>query len=461
MSGYITRIIHEIGKRLFMPGLVLIILCLTVITVKAGEISFDGEIRERFETLDGMNKKTYGDHSIDAKGKIEGGSDDRLLLQRIIAGFTYRRNEHITYHLHLYDARVWGWSLEEDNFIKNKGTPDEYTMDPNEEFFELHDANIEINDLFINGFSAQLGRQEIWYGDKRIFGPGSWGNSIGWLWDAVHFSYKKNGNFIDAWYGQTKTKDPYSFSLLEKHAYQGIGFYSHFRTIKHGAIEPFFAWKNNLFHDVTPEEKTYYFGARFYEKDCNNLNWDITYAGERGDIGNKTVRAYGYVFKVGYRFKNIPMTPNIVLGRVFASGDSNPTDNTIMTFTTPFGSTDGEHYGRMDIMSWSNLIDNQINLYVDPTEKNHIKLSYHNFFLDEPEDTWSYYKYRNLPGNSYTHLGKEFDFQYKYDYSPALSFQAIYAYFNAGDFVTNNVEDNDAHRLFLQCTYRFHFPLSK
>ncbi len=453
--------IHGIGKRLFISGLVFIILGVMVVTVKAGEISFDGEIRERFETLDGMNKKTYGDHSIDAKGNVKGGPDDRLLLQRIIAGFTYRQNEHITYHLHMYDARVRGWSLDEDNFIKNKGTPDEYTMDPDEEYFELHDANIEINDLFINGLSTQLGRQKIWYGDKRIFGPGGWGNSIGWLWDAVHFSYKKNGNFIDAWYGQTKTKDPCSFSLLEKHAYQGIGFYSHFRTIKHGAIEPFFAWKNNLFHSVTPEEKTYYFGARFYEKDYNNLNWDITYAGERGDIGNKTVRAYGYIAKVGYLFRNIPMRPNIVLGRVFASGDSNTTDNTIRTFTTPFGSTDGEHYGRMDIMSWSNLVDNQINLYVDPTEKNHIKLSCHNFFLDEPEDTWSYYKYRNLPGNSYTHLGKEFDFQYRYDYSRALSFQVSYAYFDAGDFVTNNVEDNDTHRLFLQCTYRFHFPLSK
>jgi len=459
-SGCAARFVNGAGKGLFLAALFFIALGTMVEAVRAGELSFDGQVRERFETLDGLNKKAYGNHSIDATGKTKGDSDDRLLLQRIIAGFTYKQNEHISYHLHMYDARVWGWSLDHNDFVKNRNTADEYVMDPNEEYFELHDANIEINDFFINRLSAKLGRQTIWYGDKRIFGPGGWGNSIGWLWDAGRFSYKKQGNFIDAWYGQTKTKDPYSFSMFHRHAYQGVGLYSHYRITRDGAIEPFFAWKNNLFHHVTLEENLYYYGARLYEEDFHGLNCDFTYVGENGDIGDNTVAAYGYVAKVGYRFKNIPMRPNIVLGRVFASGDSNPGDSTIRTFTRPFGSTAGEHYGRMDIMFWSNLVDNQVNLYLDPVEKVHVKLAYHNFFLDEPEDTWSYYKYKNLPGNSYTHLGEEFDFQLKYDYSRSLAFQFIYAYFDAGDFVTHNVEDNDTHRLFLQCTYRFHFPLS-
>ena len=35
----------------------------------ASQFSFDGEIRERFEIWDGLNKKTYGDESFDFKGK--------------------------------------------------------------------------------------------------------------------------------------------------------------------------------------------------------------------------------------------------------------------------------------------------------------------------------------------------------------------------------------------------------
>ena len=457
MVDYVTRSLHGAGKGFFLTGLVLFLLVSLSKSLKAGEFILDGQIRERFETLNGMNKLAYGDNSVDAKGKVVGDSDDRLLLQRIIAGFSYKQNEQISYHLHMYDARVWGWSLGPNDFVKNRNTPDEYVMDPDQEYFELYDANIEVTDLVVKGFSTMLGRQKIWYGDKRIFGPGDWGNSIGWLWDAGRFSYKKDGNFMDAWYGQTKTQDPDSFSLYHKHAYQGVGFYSHYGVAEKCAVEPFFAWKNNLFHDVVPEEELYYFGARFYENDFHGFNCDFTYAAEYGDKGDQSVRAYGYVAKVGYRFEKMFMKPNLVFGRVFGSGDDNPADNTAKTFHTPFGSTDGEHYGRMDIMSWSNLIDNQVDLFLAPLEDLHVKIAYHHFNLDKWQDKWQYYGYQNKPGNRYTHLGDEIDLEVKYDYSKQLQFQLIYAYFMAGDFVKYNVEDNNAQRLFLQCTYRFQF----
>jgi len=229
--------------------------------------------------------------------------------------------------------------------------------------------------------------------------------------------------------------------------------------MENGAVEPFFAWKNNLFHEVAPEENLYYYGARFYENDFQGFNWDFTYVRESGDIGDKGVSAYGYVAKVGYRFKKIAMNPNIVVGRVFASGDSNPSDNTIETFHTPFGSTDGTHYGRMDIMNWSNYVDNQVSLDLTPLQNLHAKIAYHNFSLDKWQDKWRYYGYINKPGNRYTHLGDEIDLQLKYHYSKALEFQFIFAHFTAGDFVKYNVENNNAQRLFLQCIYRFDLPI--
>ena len=458
LSQVIRQKVMEI-RRLDIITVVMVLLLLAVRVSTAEMITFDGEIRERFETLDGMNKKAYGDNSINYKGIVKGESDDKLLLQRIIAGFTYKKNKNITYHIHLYDARVWGWSLDKDDFIKYSGTADEYTTDSNEEYFELFDANVRLKDIFVYGVTAILGRQKIWYGDKRIFGPGAWGNSIGWLWDAARLSYKKDGNFIDTWYGQTKTKDPESFSLTHKHAYQGVGIYAHHKTTKSGAIEPFFAWKNNLFHETVPEENLYYYGFRFYEKDYHGFNYDFTYSREDGDSGIKSVNAYAYVAKAGYKFKNIPMQPNIVAGRIVASGDNNPGDNTLKTYTRPFGSTDGTHYGRMDIMNWSNMEDNQINLHLYPCEKAYVKISFHHFNLNKSEDKWAYYGYSNAPGNNDSHIGDEYDFQFQYNYSQKLDFQFIYAYFNAGAFVKNNVEDNDAQRLFLQFTYKFNIGL--
>ena len=442
-------------KKTFFTLLVIFVLLGSGGCLHAGSLTFDGTIRERFEFLDGMNKKTYGDSSIDSEGDKHGDAHDRLLLQRIIAGFIYEHNEYIKFNLHIYDARVWGWSLDQNDFVKNRGTSDEFVMDCYEEYLELFDAYIEVKNFFIKGLSSRIGRQNIWYGDRRIFGPGGWGNSIGWIWDAVRFSYKQGKNYIDLWYGQTKTKDPESFSVTHKHTFQGAGLYSHYKVGNDGAVEPFFAWKNNLFHDVMPEEKTFYMGCRFYEKDFYGLNWDITYVTEFGDIGDNSVKAYGYVTKIGYRFRRMLWKPNIVLGRVFASGDNDPSDGTIKTFTRPFGSTDGMHYGRMDIISWGNMVDNQINLYLDPFKNCHLKIAFHNFSLNRAEDRWCYYKVKNKDGNKYKHLGDEIDFQLKWDCSEQLQFQVIYAYFNAGNFVSNNVAHNDAQRFFFQAIYKF------
>ncbi|OIP56111.1 MAG: hypothetical protein AUK54_02720 [Helicobacteraceae bacterium CG2_30_36_10] len=82
-----------------------------------------------------------------------------------------------------------------------------------------------------------------------------------------------------------------------------------------------------------------------------------------------------------------------------------------------------------------------------------LKLSFHDFSLAEAEDAWSYYKKPNLTTS--TELGQEYDVEYKWQYNKELEFQAIYAYFNAGEVVTDNVSDNNAQRLFLQVHYKF------
>ncbi len=422
----------------------------------AKKLSFDGEIRTRFESFNGLNAKAYGNFSVNAKGKVDGKSNDDRMLSRVIAGFTYSENKKIIYRLHMYDGHAWGWSLGRNDFIKNRGTSDQYVMDPDEDHFEFYDANVKIKDIFTDGLSLELGRQRIFYGDHRIFGPGNWGNAIGWIWDAGRFTYKRHDDFLSAWYGRTKFKDPDRYSsFFDDHVFQGVGVYGHFKTSPNGAAEPFFAWKNSLYHDVTPEENSFQYGMRLYEKNFHGFNYDFTFAKRSGTIGNKSINAYAYVAKTGYCFEQIPMKPDFVIGRVFASGDSNPNDKTIDTYAKVFGSTIGEHYGRINIMSWSNLVDNQADLSFEPADRVHVKISYHDFSLDKAEDSWEFYKYKNKPGNHYTHLGNEFDLELKYHYLKNLQFHFIYAYFKAGDFVKNNVEDNNASTFCLECTYKF------
>jgi hypothetical protein len=431
--------------------------------VFAYQLSFDGELREQFQIWEGLNKKTYGDQSLNPKGKKTGNSNDRLWLQRFIFGFSYQ-SKPVTAKIHLYDARVWGWSLNQNDFIKNKGTADEYVMDPYEEYFDLFDGYVDIR--LNENLSLRTGRQKIWYGDKRIFGPGSWGNAIGWLWDAARFSYKKERHFFDIWYGQTKTKDPESLSLFTKHAYQGVGIYSHYQFAQKGAIEPFFTWKNALFYNDNKQEDSYFFGLRIYDQDFHHFNYDVSAVKETGVFHQRlspdlNIDAYAYVFKLGYTFKTLPSQPKLVIGRVYASGDNDLENNKITRFSRPFGSTDGTHYGRLDAMFWGNMIDNQINLYLKPHPKLDLKIAYHRFYLAEKADQWRYYKYQ-VPNNQYTHIGDEMDWVLKYNYSKSLQFQCVYAYLNAGRFITDNqIAQNDAFRFILQIQYQFDYPITR
>ena len=425
--------------------------------LSAGELSLVGEVRERFETLDGMNKKAYGDNP------RFGQSDDKLLVSRINLGFIYKQNADITWKAVGYYADVFGWSLDNNDF-KKVNAADEYWMNPQQDL-DFSDLNVEIKNLAgVQGLSTKIGRQSNRYGDKRVLGPGSWGNSYGWLWDLAKVSYKWNGNFVDAFFGQTKDKDKNRLSLFRKHVYEGAGIYSHFKTDKKGAIEPFIIYKNGLYNHVGGNgentEKSVTYGLRTFDKDVYNFNYDFTYAKADGTIKTKDYDAYAYVVKVGYQFKDIVWKPNIVIGQVFASGDSNPNDGTIKTFRTPFGGTDGSLYGRMDIMKWSNLVENVVEVHLKPAKNMKLKLSYHNFSKDKAEDTWTYYKV--AANTSSKNLGTEYDVEYKWQYNKALQFQVIYAYFNSGDAIKEaaiatptKVQSNNAQRLFLQLDYKF------
>lgn len=240
-------------------NIVSILLLCFIQTIFAEQLSFDFKIRERFEIWDGLNKKAYGDQSINAKGKKQGESNDHLWLQQLIFGFTYQSSRMIA-KLHFYDARVWGWSLDQNDFVKNQGSSDEHAMDSYEEYLELYDAYVKTQ--LTEKLSLQIGRQSIWYGDRHLLSPSAWVNGISWLWDAARFSYKNQQHFFDIWYGQSKTRDPNSFSLSSKHAHQSVGIYSHYHFAPKAAVEPFFIWKNDLFYNNGKKEDSYFLGFR-------------------------------------------------------------------------------------------------------------------------------------------------------------------------------------------------------
>lgn len=292
------------------------------------QIKFDLSVRYRFENWDGMNAKNYGDASLSAIGNL----NDNILYQRVIAGLTYKPSQKISMAFHIQDARAFGWSLQNSEYpdlfkIRKSGTLSPYySMNPNEEFFEIYDANIEYKELLKN-FSAKLGRQKIFYGDNHIFGPGQWGNTGRWTWDALKLSYKKGKNYLDVFAGGTKIHNPEKISVpFTQTEFWGGGMYVHYEIPKIINIEPFYAYKSqgSAAYINTLQINKHWSGLRLFNNNFHSFIFDATAVKEFGNQTDKPIDAYAIFGKIAYQFQSIPTKPILSIRESYASGGKKP-----------------------------------------------------------------------------------------------------------------------------------------
>lgn len=432
----------------------------------AKNFTFDGQIRLRAESFDGWNQKAYGEASTKT-----GEPDDTLLMQRIIAGVTYTPSKDITAKFNIKDSRTYGWSLSQEKAGNEHLWDDSttgYNMNPQEEYFEVNDAYVEIKNLFTPGLTAKVGRQAISYGDSRMFGPGDFGNTGRWRWDAIKLGYGWDKNFVDVWYGGTKIHDPEHSSFPDDHEFNGLGLYSHFETTKTGAIEPFFARKTGTVDTysgttsaVKGKRDHRWIGARVYDNNVNNFYYDATYSKQSGSQSNLDVDAYGWAATIGYQFKDLPMKPKLDYTYVYASGEKGGTTDGVQNqFDYGFGSNDWV-FGWMNIVSWQNIIDNEIKLILQPADNIVVTADHHFYKLAESSQGMTTLGKIGSTGPSkglYDKVGQESNLEIIYDYSKDLQFRAWYCFFRPDDVITKDTSKgatNNASWAALQVVYKF------
>ena len=357
-------------------------------------------------------------------------------------------------------SEVWDLALKESDFFNDKF---DRWHNPYEDSWEPFDTYLEIKKLL--PFSIKAGRQIIAYGNKRIYGPGEWGNTGRWHWDAVKLHYTFEGGFLDAYYGGTKVHDPSHLSWKHRHGFESVGLYGHFELPKNFlgiALEPFSMTKVND-HDLYNGEDgqvgdfdSYYLGARVFKIDYKGFDFDFTYIKQEGDSASDDIDAYGYHCLLGYRFKQIGFKPRVSVEYTYASGDSNPNDGTLETFDGAFGARD-KMMGRMNLFHWKNLRDAQINVELKPKKTLYFTAGFHQFWLAEDEDAWylNPKAYRDKTGNSGDKVGKEFDLVGKWTLPKGNEMQFGYGHFWPDEFAENVVSDKEADWIFLQWIYRF------
>jgi len=402
---------------------------------------FDLSVRYRFELWNGMNAKNYSDDGPDAIGKL----NDKILLQRVILGTTFSQKK-LSIAFHLQDSRALGWSLRGNNYPdifkirKTETVSPYYTMNPQEEYFEIYDLYIEYKQ-FLKNFSAKIGRQKIFYGDYRIFGPGDWGNTGRWTWDAIKISYKRGENFIDAFGGGTKIHDPLKISFpFTQTEFWGGGLYAHYNLLNKVSIEPFFAIKTEGSSGYINEQSINrnWLGIRLVNDDRHNFIYDFYYSRESGNEHGKRINAFGYFAKIGYRFDFLPSKPVLSIRESFASGGKK-SDPVIHTFDPAFGAGD-KFYGWMNIVSWSNLNDPEVVLELYPAgKKMWVEMKYNRFYIPVPDDAIILSTMKVKDGSH--HLGDEADIFIRYQPKSQWQFTGAFGYFKPGDLEQINLKD--------------------
>jgi len=420
------------------------------------KLTIGANTRFRYEYQDNFNAQYYGDRP------KKGEANDGFLLGRFRFGFDYRPTQNIHLAVWMQHSEVWDLALKEEDFYKNNFKREH---NPYEDSFELYDTYVEIDEIFSQPLSIKLGRQVIAYGDMRIFGPGQWGNTGRWIWDAGKLSYKFKGGFLDAFYGKTQLHDPNVFSLDHCHGFESFAVYSHFKIpdrLSGVVFEPFFMTKDND-RDVYKDENnrigelnSYYTGVRIYRKDFKGFDGDFTFIMQDGDYSHDDIDAYGYHFLLAYNFKHVFFKPRLSVEYSYASGDSDPKDGKHDTFDGAFGARD-KMYGRMNLFHWMNLKDVQVNLEIRPKKWLYFKTEYHQFRLAEKEDAWylNSKEYRDKTGTSGDKVGKEFDIIAVFNLPKKNQIQVGFGHFWPDEFAKEKASHRQANWVFLQWMYKF------
>ena len=435
-------------------------LCQTSKLEKDERLLFWSSVRFRYELQNNFNLKSYG------SDPVVGEEDDAFLLGRLRLGVKGRLTDTISYSAGIQHSEVWGLDIPESAFFKG---PFGRQNNPYEDDFELFNTFVQVKELFSSSVDLKVGRQLLYYGDKRIFGPGQWGNTGRWMWDAAKLHAPFGPHFIDLYYGKTMIHDPDVFSLEHNHGFESIGIYSHFKfpdRYKGIVIEPFAMTKDSDGNEFPASDgsrgdlESYYFGLRIAQKDGRSFDWDLTYIQQRGDYADEDIEAYAYHLQFAYNVSSCPWKPRLGVDYSYASGDDDPTDGEMGTFDGAFGARD-KMYGRMNLFHWKNLKDAQVHMTLHPRKDLQVVTRVHQFWLAEDRDAWylNSRAYRDPTGRSGDEVGKELDLVACWDVGKGHQLQCGFGYFWPDEFAKRLASDVEAAWGFVQWRWKFSHAL--
>ena len=414
------------------------------IPVGPGLLSVDVNVRSRYEWLSNFNIQAYNTD----------GRDDLLIL-RTQVGVDYRLTcppggtaPH--FYVQGQDSRYWLSELQRDDFPTNCPYFDQA---------DLRQAYVEWHRVGGTPLGFKIGRQNIAYRGKRVFGPGDWGNVGGYWWDAVKIYVETKAVQVDVMYGRRILSEQTAFND-QHHDFDMLAVYAQIKRLPF-VLDVFYVLRYDDGGQVraetgTGDEHRHTVGLHV---DGKVGRWDYrgTGAWQTGRVGPDDICAFGLNARLGYTF-DAPWKPRLGAEFSYASGDRNPRDGKCGTFDGLFAGVGGV-YGWMNVVSWKNLADYEATFSIQPTKALSLSTEYHMFRLASDTDGWYWCNGKSLrrdaTGHSGSGLGQEIDLIARWQMCRNLELLAGYSHFFAGSFVRGTQGGGDADWVFAQLTFKF------
>ncbi|MGE5309192.1 MAG: alginate export family protein [Deltaproteobacteria bacterium] len=328
--------------------------------------------------------------------------------------------------------------------------------------FDLHQAYIKMKDPLGCGIGIKVGRQEITLGKGRLIACPTWANRIN-AFDAVLLT-GSSGPFSASVFGGSLVnydQDNPNHSSDESFL---AGIYAGYQEDKYAPkFEPYFISQlvntKGLRQALSSHTHRHTVGLRTVFT-LWELVFDVEVPYQFGETGatEKDISAYGIHADVTKTFADVPMKPVAKLEFNLASGDNDPSDDTVKTFIPPSQSTHGP-YGLADLIRWQNMREIAMNVAFQVADGLTLTPGANFLWLDNTHDAWynvaGVAQNRAHNGSQSSYFGSELSIVAAYQLTKVTQLEAGYAHFFAGTFLKETGAHDDVDWIYSQLNTRF------
>lgn len=313
-------------------------------------------------------------------------------------------------------------------------------------------------DVGIYDVTARLGRQELQYGKQRLISPLDWANNRR-LFDGGLVSVKsESGHKVDAFFTAPVDVLPDHGEFNDTSDY--IRFYGVYYTgpLTEKMKMDAYLLVRDFRHEFGAEETRYTLGGRLYGSLTDRITYDAEVAYQWGDqdLTDLDISAWAVTLEGTYTFADTPWKPAITFGIDYATGDDDPTDDDINTFSQLFPLAHA-YNGFADITARQNIIDYRVTVAASPIpDKLGVRGDIHFMQLESDDDGLYAVSGAPLrPAAGEDDLAVELDLTATYKFTKHQSGLIGYSHVEAGDYIEDTGTDDDIDFFYVQWGYEF------